>query len=252
MIGFGIGLGLTGRLTGGAMSVDLVDPPILAVTTQPTSAGLREAVSGDLQSALIDRLTQLGATTPPADSVTATLVTDGRDPVAEGDTISSVQFVYSRAEYLDATVIVDLSVVVASSFPPQVMGISFLPMGNINELNFSVAELSSLGVTHIRIAENWENKTETVTPSSFANLNFAIDAFNSAGIEVMLTVQSSGPASVCVPSKTNQFGCVFQSDAPFEEYLTTLLGAVGDKPESVTSQSRLFDLPIEIKHLTFI
>ena len=109
---------------------------------------------------------------------------------------------------------------------PPILGMAFPPVQSTIDREFTINELNALNIRHVRIAENWKRRGMSPEAHRFAPLKRRLVELSSAGIDVLLTVQTDAPHSFCRAS--NKHGCVFEEKAPFEAYLIALLDAVGD------------------------
>ncbi|MFA8443325.1 MAG: glycosyl hydrolase [Yoonia sp.] len=108
------------------------------------------------------------------------------------------------------------------------IGISFPPVADAAQRQFTIEALRPLNVQHIRFAENWRRRG--MTPD-FAPLVRRVEALHDAGLQILLTVQSDGPDAAC--AERNAHSCLIKPDAPFEIYLSSLLASVGDKIDAI-------------------
>ena len=111
------------------------------------------------------------------------------------------------------------------------IGMAFPPVGSADQLAFTQTALGELGISQIRIAENWKRRGLTPTPQEFAPLVRRITNLRARGLRIMLTVQADGPNAAC--EQRNDHGCLIAADAPFESYVTALLEAVGPQLDSI-------------------
>ncbi len=109
-----------------------------------------------------------------------------------------------------------------------IIGMGFPPVADTAQRNFTKKALANLNVRDIRIAENWRRRGMDPT---FGPLEQRISDLHSAGLRILLTVQSNGPDAAC--AKRNAHSCLIKPDAPFEEYLVKLLAAVGDNIDAI-------------------
>ncbi len=117
---------------------------------------------------------------------------------------------------------------VSSVHAAPLIGMSFPPVASAEHRDFTARALGPLGVTHIRIAENW--KRRGMTPD-YGPLVGRIADLRAKGFTVLLTVQSDGPDAACIAR--NDHSCLIADDAPLEAYLTGLLAAVGDDLDAI-------------------
>jgi len=118
-----------------------------------------------------------------------------------------------------------------SNWDGPVLGMSFPPVQNRREIDFTITSLRALEIRHVRIAENWERRGMQPNRAAFGELKARIGLLQAAGLDVMLTVQADGPSEAC--ETTGKHGCKLRSDAPFERYLELLLAEVGDDIGSI-------------------
>ncbi|GLQ35063.1 hypothetical protein GCM10007939_13460 [Amylibacter marinus] len=129
--------------------------------------------------------------------------------------------------YLSCAIVVGMASVVTGGANP-IIGMGFPPVSQAAHRDFTIRALGNLDIEHIRIVENWRRRG---MDPDFSPLVQRITHLNGAGIKVLLTVQSNGPNAAC--ARRNAHSCLIREDAPFEDYLTGLLAAVGDHIEAI-------------------
>ncbi len=100
------------------------------------------------------------------------------------------------------------------------LGISFPPVADADQRAFTAPLLEELGVTHIRIGENWANREPENDRFNWAPLDGRIEWAEKYGLEVLLTIQSNGPEWACAAS--NEKSCVYGDYAEFQAYVEAL------------------------------
>ncbi|MEM0997682.1 MAG: T9SS type A sorting domain-containing protein [Bacteroidota bacterium] len=100
------------------------------------------------------------------------------------------------------------------------IGISFPPVADQTQRDFARQKLDSLGVKKMRFAEDWALREPTQGNFNWAPLDARIDWVANHGYELLLTIQSRGPAWAC--GAQNAQSCVVNNLA-FRTYLDSLL-----------------------------
>ena len=101
------------------------------------------------------------------------------------------------------------------------LGISFPPVANQMQRDFSQPLLNELGVKRIRIGEDWSLREPTPGSFNWGPLDDRLAWAAANDYKILLTIQSRGPAWVC--GAQNGQSCVFSDNADFRNYLDSLL-----------------------------
>ena len=102
------------------------------------------------------------------------------------------------------------------------IGISFPPVSDDTQRNFAKTHLDFLNITKIRFDESWELREPTQGVFNWQPLDDRISWANDNGYEIMLTIQSNGPAWACSSVQNGQ-SCVFNDNSFFQIYIDSLL-----------------------------
>lgn len=102
------------------------------------------------------------------------------------------------------------------------LGISFPPVANNEQRNFSKPLLKELNVENIRIGENWSLREPSEGNFNWGPLDDRINWAESNGIKILLTIQSNGPNWAC-SSLQNTNSCVYNDNSQFKNYIEQLL-----------------------------
>ncbi|MBK7128907.1 MAG: T9SS type A sorting domain-containing protein [Crocinitomicaceae bacterium] len=102
------------------------------------------------------------------------------------------------------------------------IGISFPPVSDDTQRNFTKAHLDFLNITKIRFDESWELREPTQGIFNWQPLDDRINWANENGYEILLTIQSNGPAWACSAVQNGQ-SCVFNDNSFFQIYVDSLL-----------------------------
>ena len=102
------------------------------------------------------------------------------------------------------------------------LGISFPPVADIAQREFSKLHLDYLGVSKIRFAENWALREPTQGNFNWIPLDERINWASNNNYEIMLTIQSNAPEWACSAVQNNQ-SCVFNDNNDFKLYIDSLL-----------------------------
>lgn len=100
------------------------------------------------------------------------------------------------------------------------LGISFPPVSDDADRQFSQQRLNDLGVKKIRFAESWALREPQKGNANWKPLDDRIAWANSHGYDVLLTIQATGPSWACAGAKNKQSCVVSLPD--FTAYVTTL------------------------------
>jgi hypothetical protein len=106
------------------------------------------------------------------------------------------------------------------------VGISFPPVKNINQIDFSLDKLNDLKVNHIRFAENWKYREPSKGQFKWESLDTRIEKLNTNNIKFLLTIQSNGPDWIKNNSaghNNNSIAFNESNNTDFVHYLTLLL-----------------------------
>ena len=103
-----------------------------------------------------------------------------------------------------------------------VLGISFPPITNQEQRNFTTPLLDELNVKHIRISEDWSFREPTLGNFNWDPLDNRIDWAVRNNIKVLLTIQSNGPDWACSTIQ-NDNSCVYNNNIEFKNYIEQLL-----------------------------
>jgi hypothetical protein len=101
------------------------------------------------------------------------------------------------------------------------IGISFPPVADSFQRDFAKTHLDSLGIKKIRFAENWSFREPTPGNYNWSPLDDRISWAIANDYEVLLTIQSNGPAWAC--GLQNPQSCVFNDNNEFKTYIDSLL-----------------------------
>lgn len=102
------------------------------------------------------------------------------------------------------------------------LGVSFPPVSNMSDRFFTKTHLDILGVKKIRIAEDWALREPTQGTFNWTPLDDRINWAYDNNYEILLTIQSRGPAWAC-SSLQNSQSCVFNNNNDFKIYVDSLL-----------------------------
>jgi hypothetical protein len=103
------------------------------------------------------------------------------------------------------------------------IGISFPPVTDIEDREFTLEQLHALGIEHIRIAEDWSYREPVEGQFKWDPLDERIEWAVQNQISLLLTIQANGPDWACDLNRRNERSCVFRESGDFENYITALL-----------------------------
>ncbi len=112
-----------------------------------------------------------------------------------------------------------------SAISQPLIGMSFPPVKNQTEINFTLKQLNMLNISDIRIAENWKNREPAQGNFNWQPLENRIRILSEGGMDILLTIQSDGPDWACGIS--NSKSCMFNDWNEFEPYMKELLERIG-------------------------
>lgn len=101
------------------------------------------------------------------------------------------------------------------------LAISFPPVEDESDREFSREKLSELAVRKIRFAEEWAFREAVKGEYNWGPLDRRLQWAEQTGLEVMLTIQSNGPAWAC--REQNERSCIYLDNQDFANYITALL-----------------------------
>lgn len=102
------------------------------------------------------------------------------------------------------------------------LGISFPPVANDEQREFTAPLLKELNVHTIRIGENWSLREPSEGQFNWSPLDERINWAINNDIKVLLTIQSNGPDWAC-STQQNDNSCVFNDNGQFKNYIEQLL-----------------------------
>ena len=102
------------------------------------------------------------------------------------------------------------------------LGISFPPVSDEAQRNFTKPLLDELKVKHIRFSEEWMFREPSEGTFHWETLDARINWAFDNGYRILLTIQSNGPAWAC-GSLQNSNSCVYSNTAQFKNYIEQLL-----------------------------
>lgn len=102
------------------------------------------------------------------------------------------------------------------------LGVSFPPVADNAEREFTKAHLDTLGVAKIRFAENWALREPIKGNYNWGPLDERINWANENNYKILLTIQSNGPDWACSRLKNKQ-SCIFNNNNDFKIYIDSLL-----------------------------
>lgn len=112
------------------------------------------------------------------------------------------------------------------------LGLSFPPVGDVTERTFTQTHMNVLGVDRIRFGEHWALREPSPGVFSWSGLEQRIDWAYTNNIDVLLTIQSDGPAWAC-SGVQNPRSCVFNNNQDFKFYIDSLLQRYSGKIDKI-------------------
>jgi len=101
------------------------------------------------------------------------------------------------------------------------LGISFPPVGNDQEREFTLQHLKTLNANLIRNSIHWKFREPEKGNFNWKNDDNRIDFFNNNGISLLLTVESDGPDWAC--SLRNEKSCVYNNEEDFRNFVNAFI-----------------------------
>lgn len=102
------------------------------------------------------------------------------------------------------------------------LGISFPPVADQEQREFTAPLLQDLNVAIIRIGEDWRFREPSENNFNWSPLDNRINWAENNGFDVLLTVQSNGPDWAC-SDQQNERSCVYNDNETFKNYIEQLL-----------------------------
>ncbi len=112
------------------------------------------------------------------------------------------------------------------------LGISFPPVSDDTQRDFTAGKLDDLGVKKIRFGEDWALREPVKGDFNWAPLDARIKWATDNGYEILLTIQSNGPDWACT-TEQNDVSCVFANTADFQFYIDTLMKRYAGKIDKI-------------------
>lgn len=111
---------------------------------------------------------------------------------------------------------------IADSTVHTTFGISFPPITNKEQRNFSTPILQELNVKRIRFGENWKYREPEKGKFNWNPLDDRIDWALENNQKVLITIQSNAADWACSDIKSKK-SCVFKDNSDFKNYIELLL-----------------------------
>jgi len=108
------------------------------------------------------------------------------------------------------------------------LGISFPPVTDADQREFSGIHLLNLNVSLIRIAEDWALREASEGVYNWGPLDARMSWIDENNYDVLLTIQSNGPDWACNSNLQNDLSCAFSDSVAFRKYMDTLLVRYGN------------------------
>jgi len=102
------------------------------------------------------------------------------------------------------------------------LGISFPPVADQTQRDFTQPLLEELNVEIIRIGEKWSFREPTEGNFNWSSLDERINWAQQNDLKVLLTIQSNGPDWAC-SNLQNTNSCVYEDNQKFKNYIELLL-----------------------------
>lgn len=120
----------------------------------------------------------------------------------------------NRAPVIDPNASYDLNI--------TSLGLSFPPVADDEQRAFTAPILEELGVTSIRIGEDWSLREPQEGEWNWGPLDKRMAWISENNLDIFLTIQSNGAQWAC-QSPMNERSCVYQDLEAFSSYLSQLL-----------------------------
>lgn len=111
------------------------------------------------------------------------------------------------------------------------LGISFTPLSDPVQMQFSQEHLDTLNVSMFRFAESWKLREAVQGIYNWGPLDARFNWIEQNAYSVLLTIQSDGPDWACNPALQNSLSCAFTDSVAFRYYIVD--------PENIIFQGRL-------------
>ncbi len=110
-------------------------------------------------------------------------------------------------------------------------GLSFPPVSDTVQRQFTAGHLQALQVSHIRFAEDWTFREPSPGVFNWGPLDARFAWAEANHVTVLLTLQSRGPDWAC--GIRNDQSCVYQSEGDFRNFVRSLLQRYSDKIDKI-------------------
>ena len=102
------------------------------------------------------------------------------------------------------------------------IGLSFPPVTQYPEMEFTLPHLERLNVNKVKYSENWKFREPLQGSFSWGPLDKRLAYISDNNLSLMLTILTDGPDWAC-SDVANTNNCVFESEDNFRTYISTLL-----------------------------
>jgi len=112
-------------------------------------------------------------------------------------------------------------------------GLSFAPVGNNAQFNFTLNHMQTLNINLLRFAEDWGFREPTKGNFKWSASDRRIDFITNNDLSLLLTIQSDGPDWACDSAKQNEKSCVFNNPEEFRNYISNFLQRYSNKIDKI-------------------
>ncbi|MFW0871288.1 MAG: hypothetical protein ACKKL4_02445 [Patescibacteria group bacterium] len=112
------------------------------------------------------------------------------------------------------------------------LGMSFPPVGDKSQMDFTEEALDDLGISLIRFAEHWKFREPSKNDYKWSSLDERIDWAEKNDIDILLTIESNGPDWACSNTRS-EVSCVYKDLPAFKRYVENILKRYPNKIEKI-------------------
>jgi len=113
------------------------------------------------------------------------------------------------------------------------LGISFPPIADADQREFSRGHLENLNVSQIRIAENWALREPIQGSFTWGPLDARMEWVAENDYSTLLTIQSDGPEWACNDVLQNDLSCAFTDSVAFRRFIDSVLVRYGNDIDKI-------------------
>ncbi|OVE82209.1 hypothetical protein BVY04_01695 [bacterium M21] len=120
-----------------------------------------------------------------------------------------------------------LSLAVLGELTADKIGLSFPPVKDRKQIQFTQSHIKALNVNRIRFAEKWSYREPKKGKFNWKALDERITFISDNNLSLLLTIEAVAPNWAC--SKHNRRGCLFSNESDFRNFIRSLLQRYSNK-----------------------